>query len=1191
MYLALFFLLTNLAGGTNFILNPSFEKGNGQLAEAWEIGGREGDVAIRDYEVSKGGQFCLKVERHRSDDWAGGSSSRWQVNGVKRWFVSAYVKGIGEGKDDFLYLRFWDGKGNFIKQEGPRLPENLGEWTLISGFVDTPPGAEYMDFSAQVWAPAGRVVYIDDVFVSPAEGKEEDELRSEAMKASSEVLPLEIIPGTEGERKWLEESRGTIAKPGERAFSSKGYVIYRLPKETLKYGGFRLECKGKVEVEAENDVWQKLRAKGREEKGGRVVYGFEVRDEGSIVRLRIQAEKEAVLCKMDFYPDGPDLNLNGISDYLEEFLGEELPKGVGPFAKRYDPPRTSYQSFLGYFNGNDLKTDIAIVAGLPDSDPSAKIASLKEKGYEPHTMYGFRDGDAYVKEHPDEVQTTADGTKLTCGPGSYYLVPTQNRIEKALEYFRRALKGVTRAVCPEEPEFFAIAGYSEAFKRAFQKRYGKPWSDSQEPRNRWLWEVLKGDLEINILSEIYRLVQSFDPTVKRFLLAHPPFNYTALGVVFPHYKMLKTGLVDEVIAQTWSDMIRGPLKYAGMKKVRLVENAYLDYASAVGYAYGAVKRLWFTQDPLADDPSLSIEEYRREYEATVVGALFFPQVSQYEVMPWPERVFGRIPPWYEREVMSVVQALSEMKDFDGQVEWGNPHGEVGVVMGDGSVYQRGGPYASDMDSFYGLMLPVLYMGYFLEIPHLDRFSEEGYLDKFKVLLLSYDPQKPLSSDINDALANWVKKGGQLVMFGGGDAFDDVDEWWQAMGFSSPQDHLLSLLGIDVRTRRKLAPSLEASRYVVALETPYKGRLGENRGWYVVDLTPYLAKTGEVYVKFEDTIKGDGWGPAVFQIEVEGEKEGKQFKISFKPGEQLEDEYMFLDKGSQMAGDLLRFADGQAYWIYRFKLGKGTKARLRVDIQNQFRISLSDYDGRSSLDSLTALPGSRFEKEVPTIPLKGETALSSYDVADGKPLYQNPALSGKICFEKSVGRGKLYFFGFNPAVCARSREGAKLVQVIVEEALRESGGEIPDDRGKLLLKRGPFIICKSFDEEVKFRGNFINIFSPELSFEKEHIVKPGEWCLLRDVSDRMKNSYPSLLWTGSKLHWIKESETEMKVLLSGPEGASGAMRVYMKDKDLSEVDAMDAQGQKVEISPRKEGQTLYLEYKNKASGLALRLKWR
>ncbi|MBC7327262.1 hypothetical protein H5T87_04010 [bacterium] len=1186
--LCLFFL--GVVYGENLVSNFSFERGNDGFAEGWELWGAGGDKAVRTYELSKGGQFCLKLERRRSEDWVGGSSNRWKVQGIKKWFVSAFINKPKGGLDDFLYLRFWDEKGNFILQTGPRLPSQTEGWKLVSGFVETPPGAEFVDFSVQVWSPAPSIVLIDDVFVVSAEGKTEEELRREAKKASENVLPSFLIPGTEGESRWIEKNEGSRTQIGVRTFKNGESLIYRFPRGIFPYNCFRIEKIGPLYVEVwQNNEWRRLRYSAKLISGRQEIYSYKVEQRGEYIRLRLVAgKKEAKFFKMDFCPDGPDLDMDGISDILEKFLGEEIERNKGPFACRFEPPRTSFQTHIGYQDIHDYKTDIVIIA---DNNPE-KIASWRAKGYEVHTMYGFRDGDAWVKEHPEEVQTTESGLKLTCGPGSYYLVPTENRVRKALEYFRRALEGGTRAVCPEEPEFFAFAGYSDAFKKAFEERYGKSWSASQDPQNRWLWELLKGDMEINILSEIYKLAKSYDPTVKRFLLAHSPLNYTALSVVFPHYKMLKTGLVDEVIDQTWSDMIRGPMKYAGVNKQRLVENAYLCYASALGYALGIVKNIWFIQDPLADNPSLSIDEYRREYEANVIGALLLPQVSNYEILPWPERISGRIPPWYEREITSVINALSEMKDFDGKVEWGNPHGEVGVALGDGAVYQRGGPYASDMDSFYGLMLPVLYMGYFLEIPHLDRFAEKGYLDKYKVLLVTYDPQKPLSPAVNEALADWVKNGGILIMFGGGDPFDSVEEWWRKLGFASPQDHLLNLLGINVESRKILSPQDESPHYEVALETPYKGRTGENRGWYEVDLTPYLEKTGEVYVKFEDTIKDDGWGPAVFRVEIVGEKEGKEFKISFKPGEGLENQYMFIDKGSQMFGDDLRFADGQAYWIYRFNLGKNTRARLRVDIQNQFRISISPYEARIP-SQLIALDDCELKSSLPIVPLKGETSITSYEVNDAKELYrlENEAIQGKVCFSKNIGKGKLYFFGFNPAVCARSIEGAKLVQALVENAMKAKEENISMNKASLSLKRGPYIIAYSFGDELVFKGKFINIFSPDIKLELEHTVKPGEWCLLKDVNDKMSAGYPSLLWTASKLNFLRENEKELKMLLSGPEEASGASRIYLAGKNNWKVEAVDSLGKRVNVEVNKEGETLLLIYKNKASGVAIKIEWR
>lgn len=1179
-----FWLSLALAGGSkgNWVKNPSFEWGDKTSTYDWDLWGAGGDITEKTFLDSHSGQFCLRIIRHRPKDWAGASSISWNPQGVKRWFVFAYVRAKAKGENNFLYLRFW-GDGGFFHQMGPRIPPATQGWERVYGFVATPPKANRMDFSVQIWSPPPTEVWIDDVFVTPAdEPLPIEEYVKRANIYLKDITPTVIIPGTPCEGRYLKESKNTSSQPGVRRFSPKGQLLYQFPSNLLSSRALKTEFKGEVNLAIANKgKWLPIPPQAIKQEGGMkyATFSLERFPLQVALRVRLSSSRGGEIFKVDFFSEGVDLDMDGIKDSFERFLGVDLKEGS---SKRITSPRTSFQTHLGYVPFHDISTDIVIIA---DNAPH-KIHSWRGKGYIPYVMYGFRDGEDWVREHPEEVQTTEDGTKLTCGPGSYYLVPTENRVSKALDYFRKALEGGAKAVCPEEPEFFASAGYSDAFKHAFEKRYGKPWSPSQEPQNRWLWERLKGEMEINILSEIYKLARTYDPSVKTFLLAHSPLNYTESGIVFPHYQMLETGLVDEVIDQTWSDMIRGHTKYAGERKERLVENAYLYYASAVGYAHGKVKGLWFLHDPLADNPSLSIEEYERAYQANVVASLLFPQVSQYEVMPWPVRIFQHIPSWYEQEIMSVIQALSEMKDYDGQAEWFNPHGEVGVVMGDGAVYQRGGPYASDMDCFYGLMLPILYAGYALDIPHLERFTEVGYLDKYRVLLLSYDPQKPLSPDVNFALAEWVKKGGALILFGGDDPFNEVEEWWRKEGFPSPQDHLLSLLGIDVNTRKVWRA--EEGDYKVALETSYKGRLGENRGWYEIDLTPYLARAGEVFVKFEDTIKGDGWGPALFKARIEGKRNGEPFVIEFTPKTEEEARYMFLDHGSSTFGEL-RFADGQSYWIYRFPLGRNVEAKVFLDIQNQFRVSVADSDPRALLAQLVPAGDNEIAKEVPVLPLSGGTSLTTYEVPEGQEIYKVPGniLPGKVSFHKEVGKGMIYFFGFTPAICARTPEGAKCLQRVVDCALKRFGKTLFSP-GKMLLKRGPYIICKSFTEEVEFQGNLIDIFNPGIPLEKRHKVERGGWCLLRDMSDRMKGDGPTILWATSKLHWQESSSNLIRVLLSGPEATSARMRIFLGGKRLKKIEALNAKGEREEMDYEMDGETALLKYQNRADGIAMKI---
>ncbi len=62
-----------------------------------------------------------------------------------------------------------------------------------------------------------------------------------------------------------------------------------------------------------------------------------------------------------------------------------------------------------------------------------------------------------------------------------------------------------------------------------------------------------------------------------------------------------------------------------------------------------------------------------------------------------------------------------------------------------------------MSSLYGLAMPLVKHGVALDMVQLERAGDPGYLDNVRVLLLTYEGQKPLSSAVHDALAAWVRR--------------------------------------------------------------------------------------------------------------------------------------------------------------------------------------------------------------------------------------------------------------------------------------------------------------------------------------------------------------------------------------------------------------------------------------------------
>ncbi len=330
---------------------------------------------------------------------------------------------------------------------------------------------------------------------------------------------------------------------------------------------------------------------------------------------------------------------------------------AAPISSKTPEPYTSFQTGSPYRPGIDIRTDAVIVY----SDNAERITSWRDNGYFVQTMYGFRTGPDYIKDHAGEGQTDKDGTILTCGPGSYYMVPTESRIKAAVQYFTNAINGGAQAVCPEEPEFFQQAGYSESFKKAWQDYYNEPWQDpASSIEARWKSEKLKAHMEYTMVKSIMDSAAKQKPDVRRMVACHSAVSYYNWGIIYPHYECMMIPNLQEIIGQVWTGTARTACRYEGKNETRTFEAAYLEYSSLANLTRGTGKKMWFLMDPLEDNPDRTMEDYHTNYEKTLVASLLFPDVGHYEVMPWPDRIYGRVPDEFATEISSIINALEDM---------------------------------------------------------------------------------------------------------------------------------------------------------------------------------------------------------------------------------------------------------------------------------------------------------------------------------------------------------------------------------------------------------------------------------------------------------------------------------------------------------------------------------------------------
>jgi hypothetical protein len=336
---------------------------------------------------------------------------------------------------------------------------------------------------------------------------------------------------------------------------------------------------------------------------------------------------------------------------------------------------------------------------------------------------------------------------------------------------QRALDAGVEAIHLEEPEFWVRGGYSEGFKREWKSYYNEDWQPPHSSVDaQWRASKLKYFLYRRALQQVFDYIQDYNRKsgkhVRCYVPTHSLLNYAHWRIVSPESSLARLNGCDGYIAQVWTGTSRTLNRYRGVLKERTFETAFLEYGAMQNLVRATGRTVWYLNDPIEDNPNHDWDDYKRNWESTLVASLFQSEVWQYEVAPWPERVFegkypsGKpeakpIPSRYATELQTVFHALNDMKQE--RVEWDCGTQGIGVIVSDSLMFQRGEPSASDphMSHVYGLALPFLKRGMPITPVQLENVAVTNYLDAFRILLLSYHGQKPLSPDVNASVAAWV----------------------------------------------------------------------------------------------------------------------------------------------------------------------------------------------------------------------------------------------------------------------------------------------------------------------------------------------------------------------------------------------------------------------------------------------------
>lgn len=485
--------------------------------------------------------------------------------------------------------------------------------------------------------------------------------------------------------------------------------------------------------------------------------------------------------------------------------------------------RTCFQTGKPWTENGNLRSDVAIVYGI-DTNLPARIGTWRDHGYRIHVMTGVAWGEyqdyLYGRfdgiNHEDEAQKDRNGNIIGHGGDVYYMCPGTNYGKFLCVGVQRALDAGAEAIHLEEPEFWDRAGYSEGFKREWKNYYHEDWQPPHSSVDaRWRAGKLKYFLYRRALQQVFDYVQAYNQKTGRHVRCYVPthslLNYAQWCIVSPESSLANLKGCDGYIAQVWTGTSREPNRFRGEVRSRTFETAFLEYGAMQNLVRATGRTVWYLNDPIEDNPNHDWTDYRMNWESTLVASLFQPEVSQYEVAPWPERIFGghyprsakpedrlAMPPAYATELQTVINTLNDLKQ--PRVEWDCGTTGIGVLVSDSLMFQRGEPTPSDphLGNFYGLAMPLLKRGLPVTPVQLENATVPHALDNVRVLFLSYDGQKPLSPEVHAPLARWVKAGGVLVMCDAdADPYLQVRAWWNSDGknYSTPRQHLFEQLGL------------------------------------------------------------------------------------------------------------------------------------------------------------------------------------------------------------------------------------------------------------------------------------------------------------------------------------------------------------------------------------------------------------
>jgi hypothetical protein len=201
-------------------------------------------------------------------------------------------------------------------------------------------------------------------------------------------------------------------------------------------------------------------------------------------------------------------------------------------------------------------------------------------------------------------------------------------------------------------------------------------------------------------------------------------------------------------------------------------------------------------------------------------------------------------------------------------------------------------------------------------------------------------------------------------------------------------------------------------------------------------------------------------------------------------------------------------------------------------------------------------------------------------------------------EYKYGKGKVFVLRHDPKEYVLQKGGDKKFVEVVEKAY----GKL-EQKNSFYLERGPYTLVAVLDEGVvnnnpfTIKGDFIDLFSPELTYYSETNILPGQQGFFFDLK-KIDKKRPQVIAAASRQYDERATDEGFSFISKSPLNTTNIICLYLpKDYRSAQITCTDAEGNPVDYNLRtleKSGLsqvlTLYwISFENSPDGINVQIK--